>query len=775
MPNGRPRRVSLPRHRSIPSLTLPAVPEPSLPASAWRLLCALALALLLAGPVAPAQAAPPALDFDTAPAGEPAPAFALPPVGGGAAVAGDTLYDVASLTMLTFWTTHCAECVRRLEICQGLSDWGVEAGLSVIGVNFDDQPSSSIERLSRSATPRLLQLYDEGGMTASLFGAGAHSFSVYLVDPMGTILATGYEISADSLEALRPQLSRLLGTEPMGEGETVRQGEGASAGGPAVPASGAAELLKEVARLREERLRVEGVGRVRWMNIDTTGVGATGPTGEEVEPGTSLRHRLELQLITRLSSRITVGGLLWLSNEGEAVLRSGPDYLSSSWGSAFIRATAAPRLPLLGASRAALRAGYYEAAFTPLTLMRWDKDDSPISGGQKLQGCGVCGGEAGVSGFVRTESVEKLAPEYLFEGARADLALGRYADLVLLYARPHEHWLGGESNCFTADQELMRYREHLYSGRLTGHLSLPYTPDLLRVSGTALWVRDETEGWPCGSKRPEYEPSRTRLLGADARLPLPGRSELAAEIVRSRWEPLPEDPLGAAADTAVSANAAQAFWRIDWMPGGGRQWLPLAGPSPFAGGLTVRAQAGYQRIGSNYYAPYSALSYEANLRLAKGASLPGLAGPRGSLRLEWGPFGLGVFAKRLEPVDEEADMGIAGETPAGTRRMASVWADLLLWPGGTLMGGWVRDDRDPLKTQRVYRDPGDNESAVPAENRSTRVVSFEQELWSRCLLILEAQWISGERVWEGAPPGLPEAEPEEYESRTLRAMVDVEF
>ncbi|MBM3317059.1 MAG: hypothetical protein FJY75_04320, partial [Candidatus Eisenbacteria bacterium] len=694
------------------------------------------------------------------------PAFVLPNVAGGAEAAGDTLFDVSSLTMLVFWTTHCGECIRRLEICQELDDWGRPEGLTAIGVNFDDRPSAKIGILAGSATPRMLQLYDEGGFVAGLFGAGAHSFSVYLIDAAGDILAVGHEIPADSLAVLRPLLGRLLD-------EASGAPAPATARAPEHP--GAAELLRDAARSRPERLRIQGVGRVRWMDIDTTGTGATGPNGEEVEPGATLRHRLELQLIATISSGLTAGGLLWLSNEGAAVLRSGPDYLSSPWGSAFVRAAGSAPLPAVGPSRYSLRAGYYDAAFSPLLLMRWDKDDSPISGGQKLQGCGVCGGEAGVAGFIRSESLEKLEPEYLFEGARGDLALGRFADLALLYARPQEHHPGETADCFLASSAVMRYREHLYGGRATGHAALPYTPDLLRVSGGALWVRDETDAWRCGTKLPSYEPSTTRLLGAELVVPLPGRSELAAEIAASRWTPQPAAGEGAAgADSAVTGRALRAAWKMDWLVAGGRLPRPLARSGALAGGMNIRLNAGYQRIGRDFYSPYSALSYEANIRLAEGATLPGLKGPRGSARLEWGPFGLGGFLKRLDPVDEEAAFGGA-ETPGGARRMASLWADLLLWPGGTLMGGWVRDDRDPLPSQRAFLNPEDHRSAIPAENRRTKVLGFEQELRPRCLLILEAQWVDGERAWTGAPPGLEEAPPEAYGSRTFRAMLDVEF
>lgn len=92
--------------------------------------------------------------------------------------------------------------------------------------------------------------------------------------------------------------------------------------------------------------------------------------------------------------------------------------------------------------------------------------------------------------------------------------------------------------------------------------------------------------------------------------------------------------------------------------------------------------------------------------------------------------------------------------------MASIWADVESWPGGTLTLGWVKDDRDPLASQTI----------APKEKRRIWVLNFEQELASRATLILEGQWQEGER--EG---GFVDASEEEYSSRTVRVMMDVEF
>jgi peroxiredoxin len=700
------------------------------------------------------------IDFTSPPVGRPAPPFLLSTVAGGSPVASDTLFDVSAVTLLAFWTTHCSECIHRLEACQTLYDWGAGDGLNVIGVNFDEQPSSKIQVLSRNATPRLLQLYDAGGRIAAEYGAGAHSFSVYLIDETGTIRATGYELSPDSLTALKPRLARLLAIPSPVVPERPRE----------------TGLLEEFGLIKQQRFSVAGVGRVRWMNIDTTGVGATGGNGEAIAPGTDFHHRLELQFLYQVTPKLTAGGLLWLSNEGEAVLRSGPDYLSSPWGSAFVRydtrVNGNALIPGLGPIETSLRAGYYDAFFTPLTLMRWDKDDSPISGGQKLQGCGVCGGEAGMAGFMRSESLEKLAPQYMFEGARWDASLAGWIDLTALYARPQEHWPQDVGECALTPAKLMRYRQNLYAGRVTGLVTLPWAPDLLRIAATGVLVEEETDGWACGGTVPTYTPGRDRVLGADLWVPLPARTELAIEFAQSRWQNESSDDDGggtAEADTAVDAQAVRADLKTNLRFFGDRQRAALAsGPGgAFSGGLGLRGDMGYQRVGEDFYSPYSALSYESNIRLREDSTLPGLKGPRASLRLEWGAFGLGGFVKSLDPVKPDAAVSSEVGVPTGKHRLASLWIDALIWEGGTLMGGWVRDDRDPLAAQGALSEP------VPREERRTTVVSFEQELAPRCLLMIEAQFLKGRR--EDAAAGAGDALINEYTTRTLRAMIDVEF
>jgi len=717
---------------------------------------------------------------DAPPRERPAPYFALPAVDDGRMVESDTLFESNTATLVAFWTTECAECARRLEVCQSLDDWGREDGLRVVGVNFDESPGARMAGLIRQRTPRMMQLRDPQGRAAARYGAGAHSFSACLVDAEGFLRETLYDIPADSLARFRPVIASVMrealeeggetqapaeeGSEQAGERAQVEASEQAR-GEEGEPASGEAgerrrgalanldEDLFEKLGLRGARLEVHGAGRVRWMDIDTTGVGATGPFGEAVDPGSSFRRRLELELTYAVSSHVRAGGLLWLSNEGEAVLRSGPDYLSSPWGSAFLRHETTARLGGLGRLTSALRAGYYEAFFTPLTLMRWDQDDSPISGGQRVQGCGICGGEAGLAGFIRSESLERLAPEYTFEGARWDASLGEIdlpfelgVDLTALYARPRGHWPEKESDFNPADLTALQFRQELYGGRLANHFSLPWSADLATLAGILLFVSDDRDDWPW-DLWPPYAPGTDRLAALHLRLPLPARIEADAELVQSRWDAR-ETPRFPEDDSALEANAFRAQASVDLRPRGGS-----APQDVLPEGMTAIVQAGYQHTGADFFSPYSALSYETNVHPSQSAPLTGLAGPRVSGRVEWGVFGLGAFWKTLQPVDEEAESVTA--FAQGDRRMASVWADVEAWPGGIVTLGWVKDDRDPL---------------APEERRRTWVVSVQQDLAARAFLFVEAQWLQGEREGNDVP-----AAEEEYSSQTVRVMMDVEF
>lgn len=675
--------------------------------------------------------------------GQPAPRFVLPTIDGTTQVDSDTLFDFSSVTMLVFWTTHCAECSRRLEVCQELQDWGELDGLQVLGINFDEQSSGKIRLLARQTTPRVTHLYDTGARISSRYGAGAHSFALFLVDSRGVVREVWHDPSVDALLAMRPHLSDLIEEAFADGGDGADPAGGRTPGG--TPGSGSATelragLFEELGLLKQQKLSVHGRGRVRWMHIDTTGtcdaapcVGATGAYGEPLRPGAFLHHRLELELAYAITPRLTAGGLIWLSNEGQGVLRSGPAYLSNELGSVFIRYDTSADLPFFGLSEASLRGGYYEVALTPLTMMRWDENDTPISGGQRSSGCGVCGGEAGMAGFIRLESVETLGSELTFEGGRLDLSLGDRLSITGLYARPHTPYptRGDRSLCCTAefDTDDAYYLQQIYAGRATAHLSVPWSADLAEISATAVATHEDEEHPPCVISCMGADPFSDHVLAGDLLLPLPKRTQLYAEAAVSWWKPdLSDEDVD-----ALDGMALRGGITFDIRPAAGMTLLGLP-----LDAIMTRLDLCYQQLSEDFYSAYNALSYEANLQ-----------GPRISLRTDWGPFGLGAFLKHHEPVAVPADY--AGHDWKKTT--ASVWVDGIVWDGGTLMIGGVVDDRDL---------PG---AEYGAEKQETLIVSFVQELAPRCSLILEAQMLDGTR----------QDNDEEYSSTTLRTMLDVEF
>jgi peroxiredoxin len=671
--------------------------------------------------------------------GRPAPHFMLPTIDGTTQVDSDTLYDFSSVTMLVFWTTHCAECTRRLEVCQELQDWGEVDGLQVMGINFDEQPSGKIRLLARQTTPRVTHLYDTGARVSSRFGAGAHSFTLFLVDTQGIVREVWHDPSVDALLGMRPNLSALI-EDAFAEDDDASAPPGGQAPRPVSGGELRAGLLEELGLLKQQKLAVHGRGRVRWMHIDTTGtcdsapcVGATGAYGEPLQPGAFLHHRLELELAYAITPHLTAGGLIWLSNEGEGVLRSGPAYLSNDIGSVFIRYDTRANLPLFGLSEASLRGGYYEVAMTPLTMMRWDENDTPISGGQRSSGCGVCGGEAGMAGFIRLESVETLGSELIFEGGRVDLSLGDRLSVTGLYARPHTPYPTREDRllCCTPefDTDDAYYLQQAYAGQATAHISVPWSADLAELSATAVATHEEEENTPCVVSCMGSAPFSDHVFAGDLQMPLPKRTKLYAEVAGSWWKP---DLTDEDAD-AIDGTAFRGGVTFDIRPASGTTLLGLP-----LDAMMTRLDLCYQHLSESFYSAYNALSYEANVQ-----------GPRISLRSDWGPVGLGAFLKLHEPVSVPEE----GEGEDWKKTTASVWVDGIVWSGGTLMVGGVVDDRDM---------PG---AQYGGERQEILILSFVQELAPRCSLILEAQLLDGTR----------EENDEEYSSTTLRTMLDVEF
>jgi len=168
-------------------------------------------------------------------------------------------------------------------------------------------------------------------------------------------------------------------------------------------------LLQAAALCSIDDLDFSGDVRIRLRYVDSAKPSPVrGTYGELLTRGFSYRNRFVLEVAYPVTGKISVGGKLRVSNEGEIVLRTGPEYLSSEFGSVF----AAYETPALRS-----RFGYYDIHYSPLTLMRWDLRDDPEGGGG---GCASCAGSPGVAGTIVGGSLEELGPTLTFEGLWAE-------------------------------------------------------------------------------------------------------------------------------------------------------------------------------------------------------------------------------------------------------------------------------------------------------------------------------------------------------------------
>jgi hypothetical protein len=358
----------------------------------------------------------------------------------------------------------------------------------------------------------------------------------------------------------------------------------------------------------DERLSVSADARTRWLQVDVDGQAPSGLFGESLEQGTSLLHRLFVEVEARATDRIRAGGLLRLSNEPERILRLGPDYFSRPEGSVFIAA----EWPSLRA-----RAGYYQACFTPLTLMRWDLDDIGLGGTHG--GCAVC---SGASAGTLIESLEELGKELTFEGGRLDGTVGIGLDWSLLYARPREAALDEIPVLGVFDEETFQYHQDLYAARAV--LSRLHAPSLTfdRLGASLLVVRDQAEnpGCPTAPEAPLCRAIEQEAFGLDYRLPVGRRLVLEGEWLRTAHQ---ADARGDSADTRWSNG-----FRI-------------------TGVLTLKpkqlvVKSAYLRLEAPVGSPYGALTYIGNR-----------TGHRHRLLAVLEPVTAEAFVRWAEPVSDE--------------------------------------------------------------------------------------------------------------------------
>jgi len=240
------------------------------------------------------------------------------------------------------------------------------------------------------------------------------------------------------------------------------------------------------------RIRIWGETKLRLRNTHSDVLRPIGSYGETLEKGQKLNHRMILEVEARINENLATGGMVRLSNENEIVFETGSERLSSDRGSVFVK---------YNPHNLKSTFGYYDIHFTPLTLMRWDMEDNPESGG--TSGCACPSG----SGAITSESLEELGPDLTFEGGKINTGIGDYMNVVALVARPR----------IAAEGET--YRQYLYGTNIK-LLSYHKPSTSFRWLGvTAISINDDGMSVAEPLQIP-YDPIRNRIYSVDFNLPI---------------------------------------------------------------------------------------------------------------------------------------------------------------------------------------------------------------------------------------------------------------
>ena len=572
--------------------------------------------------------------------GDAAPGFELPAMEGGYTEAS-SLFESHDLTYLVFWESQCRHCVESLERAGRFYGEYGGADITVVGVNTDSGGMFHVRSVIESAGVTFSQLLDPSGGTADRYDVPFGSLALYLVDSRGVVVAglidpeeDMYALMVEMLEAPRPEPS-------------VRLREPAAAGG------GGAGLA------------FRGDARIRFLGIDTRGSDPVGPYGEEVTSGNHLQYRFSLEMTKRLGRHLTLGALLRISNEGEEVLDSGPDYFGSEWGSAYAAIE-------YGSLR--VRIGYYTIHMTPLTLMRWDWRDNPRIGGDA--GCG-CGAAAAV---LLIESLERLGPDLTFEGARAVYA-GSHYELSAFYAMPKraretrytEYRSTGKSaryalELYGAEAMLQRYDERTGRHQRVALHFIGTRENDRSVDFLAL-------GYPVSLP---WDESRT--LSISCELPLLSFASLEGEWLLLNRGDLHGDLLGVSEEYRGDNGSGTAGVTVEY------------------GGL-FEASCDYIRTDPEFFSPFAALSYEENKEGVRTAATLFPAGETVALSL--------FYRRARDTEDPVVDSGHDLLDPRREQTSffgASVDLELENGLGGSMgyldLGRWREGDYKPLDETR---------------------------------------------------------------------------
>ncbi len=540
-----------------------------------------------------------------------APAFELPAVDGSGTVLSAELFSSNEYTFLLFWEGGCPQCVEALSRASDFDGEFGGAGVGVTGVNCGNEDLLAVKGLVRGSGARFLQLLDRGGRVAGRYMVPHSVFTIVLVDNRGIIVARAEDPQEDVSRVMQEMLEGgggyrhdtavgetgddaiIVGMR--GDATAAKVNDEAKPGDPLIPAG----------------IHVRGDARIRFLSISARGDGASGPYGETVSSGNRMTGRFELEVSGKAARGLEAGGLLRIGNEGLNALRAGPDYFDSQYGSVFAA---------VEAGRFHVRFGYYSISMTPLTLMRWDWEDNPRTGG--YAGCG-CGTAAGV---LLVESLEQLGPDLRFEGCVA-----RY-DLEDMYVRAFYAMPRRARGIPRVETEFGGEEHAAYSLEVAGLETKwqGYLPRFERFAraGAHLAVSWEDPGSvnpiEFGYDHP-FEWYRATVLSLTGEIPVARRAVIRGEWIALGRTEFHDPARGAEGDEENRGNGGFAGVVIDH----GNRFL---------------AACDYIEIGKGFHSPFAAISYQ-----------PGRRGARFSSRLSYPDerAALSIFYKRLRETGPE--------------------------------------------------------------------------------------------------------------------------
>jgi hypothetical protein len=504
--------------------------------------------------------------------GRTAPPFDLPLMDGPGRARSDEIFSKHEYTFVVFWRSGCSRCAESLLGCERFNRIYGGEDLAVLGIDADDRDRLAGRGIIESKGITFPQALDAGGAVTASYRIPFETFTLCLVGKGGGVLAVRYDPEGDVASAMEEMLRE--GEDRAAAGRTAPEAFGA----PGAPdASGSPEAPAE-----EGALSLHGRQRIRLLAIDTGAQEeAEGLYGEPVRSSRGVQYRLEVEASKRLARYLRAGGLLRISNEGETVLESGPEYLGSEWGSAFAEFEAA---------RFRLRVGYYSLAMTPLTFMRWDWEDNPRVGGDA--GCG-CGGPA--AGALLVESLEELGPDLTVEGALAAYDAAS-VEALAFYAMPRRAMETSYSAYRFGGGERARYSQEIAGfevrwQRLDGRTGLFWKAGAHAIASFENKRSVDFSGLDYLSSDPW---TGTKTLSFTAEAPLVRYARLRGEIVAYNRT----DERGVIAEGGTMDLSRK---------GGGGLGGIVVEKSPRLG-----IAVDYVRLSPDFYTPYAALSYESN-------------------------------------------------------------------------------------------------------------------------------------------------------------------